>query len=195
ATGYGRVSVPWATKSITEITCHARGINHLRDSVRTLIDIGGQDSKVIRVDGQGRVTDFVMNDKCAAGTGRFVEVIAAAAGVPLNEIGQLSLKSQHKVHISSVCTVFAESEVISLISNGVLTEDIVAGIFRAIVERAYGLVRRVGAEPEIAISGGLGMNPGIVKAWQEQTGIKLWVPDQPQMVGALGASLIAADLP
>ena len=193
-TGYGRVIIPWATKSVTEITCHARGINHLRDSVRTLIDIGGQDSKVIRVDERGKVVDFVMNDKCAAGTGRFVEVMAKAAGVSLEEIGRLALKSTGKVHVSSICTIFAESEVISLVSKGVPIQDIVAGIFHSIIERVYGLARRVGVESECAIAGGLGKNPGIIKAWEEQTGIALWVPQEPQMVGALGAALIAAGL-
>ena len=194
ATGYGRVNIPLATRSITEITCHAKGINYLRDSVRTLIDIGGQDAKAIKVDARGNVVNFVMNDKCAAGTGRFVEVMAAAAGLSLQEIGLVALNSTRKVDISSICTIFAESEVISLVSEGVPVEDIMAGITRSIVDRVYRMANKLEIEPECVITGGLGKNQGIIRAWEEQTSTKLWTPSQPQMVGALGAALIAAEL-
>lgn len=194
ATGYGRVKIPWATKSVTEITCHARGINFFRDSIRTLIDIGGQDSKVIKIDEKGKVVNFLMNDKCAAGTGRFVEVMAEAAGISLEEIGHVALNSTRKIEISSVCTIFAESEVISLVSEGVPVEDIMAAITRSIVERVVRLAIKLGIEPECAITGGLGRNQGVLTIWEEKTGTKLWSPSKPQMAGALGAALIAAEL-
>ncbi|MDY6835618.1 MAG: acyl-CoA dehydratase activase [Chloroflexota bacterium] len=194
ATGYGRITVPWATKTITEITCHAKGINWLLPSVRTLIDIGGQDTKTISVDDDGNVRNFLMNDKCAAGTGRFIEVMAGAVGIDLEEIGQLALQAAEKVHISSLCTVFAESEAVSLVSQGVPVSDIIAGIFESISDRVCNMLSRMRCEEEYALSGGTALNIGIVKALKDKIGCKLLIPDEPRTVGALGAALIALSL-
>lgn len=194
ATGYGRAIVPWATRTITEITCTARGIHWFRPSARTVIDIGGQDVKAIRLDADGSVMDFAMNDKCAAGTGRFIEVMAQAAGVTLEEIGDFSLRATSKVEISSVCTVFAESEVISLVSQGVPVPDVIAGVFDAISERVLGLAGRIGLEKDYAMSGGVAKNSGVVRMLEARIGDKLLIPEEPRIVGALGAALIAAEL-
>jgi predicted CoA-substrate-specific enzyme activase len=194
ATGYGRVTVPWATKTITEITCHAKGINWLMPSVRTLIDIGGQDTKTISVGKDGNVRNFLMNDKCAAGTGRFIEVIAGAVGVGLDEVGGLALQAREKAHISSLCTVFAESEVISLVAQGVPVPNIIAGIFESISDRVSNMLSRMRCEEEYALSGGTALNIGVVKALEDKIGHKLLIADDPRTVGALGAALIALSL-
>jgi (R)-2-hydroxyacyl-CoA dehydratese activating ATPase len=193
-TGYGRASFPPSRKMITEITCHARGAYALYPQTRTVIDIGGQDSKVIRLDGQGRNVDFQMNDKCAAGTGRFLEVMARALEVSLEEMGELSLQAQRSMKISSTCTVFAESEVVSLIAQNQPKEVIIRGLHEAIAERIHGLIQRVGLEQEVTLTGGVAKNIGVVKALQEQLGVKVYVPPEPQIVGALGAALLARDL-
>jgi predicted CoA-substrate-specific enzyme activase len=190
-TGYGRVTYDAANEEVSEITCHARGANHLFPAARTVVDIGGQDSKVIRVHPQGYVTDFAMNDKCAAGTGRFLEVMADALEVGVEELGALSQQSQHPVTISSTCTVFAESEVIGQMSRGVPKADIVAGIHTAIASRVAGLAGQVGLEEAVVMTGGVAQNIGVVRALENQIGLPILLPSEPQLVGALGAALLA----
>jgi predicted CoA-substrate-specific enzyme activase len=190
-TGYGRVTYDAANEEVSEITCHARGAVHLFPGARTVIDIGGQDSKVIRVHPQGYVTDFAMNDKCAAGTGRFLEVMADALEVRVEELGSLSQQSHHPVTISSTCTVFAESEVIAQMSRGAPKADIVAGIHAAIASRVAGLAGQVGLEEAVVMTGGVAQNIGVVKALEKQIGLPILLPSKPQLVGALGAALLA----
>ncbi|HAJ32904.1 MAG TPA: 2-hydroxyglutaryl-CoA dehydratase [Candidatus Atribacteria bacterium] len=192
ATGYGRINIPFAHKSITEITCHALGANWLNPDTRTVIDIGGQDSKVISVGKNGRVVDFVMNDKCAAGTGRFLEVMAQALGVRTEELGEESLKSRKKINISSMCTVFAESEVISLMAEGCAKEDIIRGLHEAISNRICSMANRLRLEDTITLTGGVAKNIGMVKALKKRLKVKVYVPDEPQIVGALGAAITAS---
>jgi predicted CoA-substrate-specific enzyme activase len=191
STGYGRNHLPFSDQEITEITCHAKGAHAIAPSVRTILDIGGQDSKAIRLDKNGNVRDFVMNDKCAAGTGRFLEMMAHTLGVSLEELGQLSLNSKEDIRISSMCTVFAESEVISLIAQNKEPEDIAHGVHVAIAGRALTLLRRVGIEPKIMMTGGVAKNPGIVAVLEEALNQKLVIADQPEIVGAYGAALLA----
>jgi predicted CoA-substrate-specific enzyme activase len=180
---------------ITEITCHARGAFFVHPETRTVIDIGGQDSKVIRLDGQGRNVDFQMNDKCAAGTGRFLEVMAHALEVNLEDLGGLSLSAQRTIQISSMCTVFAESEVVSLIAENQPKEVIIRGLHDAIADRILGLVRRVGVEEKVTLTGGVAKNEGVVRALEERLAVRLFVPPEPQIIGALGAALLARELP
>ena len=191
ATGYGRVSAPSAHKKVTEITCHGKGAFSLFPNARTVIDIGGQDSKVIRLDASGNVVDFVMNEKCAAGTGRFLEVMAKALEVELEELADFSKKASRSVPISSMCTVFAESEVVSLIATGEPRQDIIRGIHDSIAERTVGMVNRVGMEGEVIMTGGVALNSGVVDCLQERLGVSMKIPDNPQIMGALGAALIA----
>jgi len=191
ATGYGRVSVPFAEKRITEISCHAAGACHLFPDTGTVIDIGGQDSKVIRVGPGGKVMDFNMNDKCAAGTGRFLEVMAAKLRVPLDEMGGLSMRAAGEVPISSVCTVFAESEVVSLVARNHPREEIVRGLHRAIVNRVWSMVMGIGVNGEVTMSGGVAKNRGVVALIEEKLGRPVHVHEEPQIVGALGAALLA----
>lgn len=193
ATGYGRVAVDYAIKQITEISCYARGIHKLYPQARTVIDVGGQDSKVISVSARGKPMDFVMNDKCAAGTGRFLEVMARRLELPLEELGPLALQSQQPVTISSMCTVFAESEVVGLVAQQVSRQDIVAGLCHSVARRVATLVKRLGLLPPVAFAGGVAKNAGVVQALQEELGEKLLIPEEPQIVGALGAALIARD--
>ncbi len=193
ATGYGRIAVDYAGKQVTEISCYARGVNFLCPQVRTVIDIGGQDSKVIAVSPKGKPTDFQMNDKCAAGTGRFLEVMARALQLELTELGVISARSKKQMVISSMCTVFAESEVITLVAEGAAREDIVAGLHRAIAKRVGAMVKRVGIVPPIAFAGGVAKNAGVRRALEQELGETLIIPDEPQIIGALGAVLIARD--
>jgi len=191
ATGYGRIRVPFATRNITEITCHALGAHWLFPDTRLVVDVGGQDSKVISIDDGGRVVDFVMNDKCAAGTGRFLEVMAQALEVKLEELGELSLRAKKRLVISSMCTVFAESEVISLIAEGQAKEDIIRGLHEAIASRIFGMMQRLRMERSVTMTGGVAKNKGIVKALEQRLKFKIHVPPEPQIVGALGAALAA----
>ncbi len=193
ATGYGRIAIDYANRQVTEISCYARGIHAINPRVRTVIDIGGQDSKVISVSAKGKPTDFQMNDKCAAGTGRFLEVMARALQVELTELGALAARSKTDIPISSMCTVFAESEVITLVAEGVAREDIVAGLHRAIAKRVGAMVKRVGIIPPVAFAGGVAKNAGVRRALELELGEPLIVPEEPQIIGALGAALLARD--
>ena len=190
-TGYGRRNVTGACKTVTEISCHAKGINLIEPSIRTVIDIGGQDSKVIKITPDGFVDSFTMNDKCAAGTGRFLEVMAHVMGVDVQELGQLSLCGKDRVRISSTCTVFAESEVISKIAEGHSKEDIINGIHRSIGERLIGMAEAVGLTSPVALTGGVAKNSGVAKVLSDYLKEALFVPPEPQIVGALGAAIYA----
>ena len=191
STGYGRNSLAFADKAVTEITCHAAGSFYLNPEVRSVIDIGGQDSKAIAVNDSGSPLNFVMNDKCAAGTGRFLEVMARALEVDLNNFGDFSLKAQQHSPISSLCTVFAESEVISLISNGEKRENIIAGIHDAIASRVVTMAKRVGFTPKIMMTGGVAKNAGVVRALEQKIGHKIEVSQKSQVTGAIGAAILA----
>ena len=192
ATGYGRITAKYADKMVTEITCHAKGAGYLRPAIRTVIDMGGQDCKVIKLDREGNVEDFAMNDKCAAGTGRFLEVMANVFKVSLDKLGPMALSANSVVPISSTCTVFAESEVISLIARGEPPEDILKGVHQAISNRVAGMASRVNPEPEIFFSGGVAKNSGMKAALESALKSPVYVPDfDPQLVGALGAAVLA----
>jgi predicted CoA-substrate-specific enzyme activase len=193
STGYGRERVPSADLKVTEITCHARGARHLFPDARTVLDIGGQDSKVIRLLPDGRVADFAMNDKCAAGTGRFLEVMARTLEIDLQQLGPKALLSGRSVTVSSMCTVFAESEVVSLIASGTPVEDIAWGVHLAIADRIAALVDRVGSVAPAVMTGGVAKNPAARKALEDRFGFRLLVPEEPQIAGALGAALIARE--
>jgi predicted CoA-substrate-specific enzyme activase len=191
ATGYGRNSVTIADKAVTEITCHAAGARYLNPTVRSVIDIGGQDSKAIALDEEGKVKNFAMNDKCAAGTGRFLEVMSKALYVDLDNFGSFSLSAAEPSKISSLCTVFAESEVISLISKGEKRENIIAGIHESIAARVVAMANRIGLRPPIMMTGGVAKNVGVVKALEKKIGQQIEVSPQSQLTGAIGAALLA----
>ena len=193
-TGYGRTAISDGDKSITEITCHARGAHFLDPSVRTVVDIGGQDSKVIRLNEDGTVKNFVMNDKCAAGTGRFLEMMAKTMEISLDELSKVGLSYQEDITISSMCTVFAESEVVSLIAQNKPTDDIVHGLNKAVASKTASLVKRVGGEEAYMMTGGVAQNKGLVKTLEERLGTSLVISDKSQLCGALGAALFAADM-
>lgn len=193
STGYGRVSIPFADENVTEISCHGRGAHYFNPAVRTILDIGGQDSKGIRLNEKGEVVDFVMNDKCAAGTGRFLEMIARTLEVEIDELGAIALQSKTDIEITSMCSVFAESEVISLIANNREKADIANGICRAIANKSNSLLKRVGMEPEFMMTGGVAKNPGVVRAVEEKIGAKLYICPEPEIVGAVGAALYALE--
>ncbi len=193
ATGYGRINVPFADKQVTEITCHAKGLHSLLPTVRTVIDIGGQDSKGIKIK-EGKVIDFVMNDKCAAGTGRFLEVIADALGVPLKNLGELSLQAKNTIAISNTCTVFAEHEIISQLAAGAQINDLIAGIHDAVATRVFSMVKKLKVDKDVAVTGGGAKNIGIVKALENKFGFPLLVPPEPLITGALGAALVGKEI-
>ena len=192
ATGYGRKRAH-ADRQVTEITCHARGAIHLFPGTRTVLDIGGQDTKAIRIGTDGDVVNFVMNDKCAAGTGRFLEVMARALEVDLEELGPLSLQSTAPQTISSFCTVFGESEVISHVANGAEVADIARGLHEAISHRVAGLLKRVGVESQLTMSGGVSHNIGMRSALERALGTSFNIHPHAQLIGALGAALIGRD--
>lgn len=193
ATGYGRKSVTMADRAVTEIMCHAAGARYLNPSIRSLIDIGGQDSKAVVMDENGRVMNFTMNDKCAAGTGRFLEVMARALEADLDEFGALSLRAEQPAKISSLCTVFAESEVISLIARGETRENIIAGIHEAIASRVSAMANRIGLIAPILMTGGVARNIGVVRALEKVIGIPVAVSPQAQVAGAIGAASLARE--
>ncbi|MEM0358890.1 MAG: acyl-CoA dehydratase activase [Candidatus Hadarchaeales archaeon] len=193
-TGYGRVRIPFANENISEISCHGKGAHWLLPSVRTVIDIGGQDCKVIRVDGEGRLVNFVMNDKCAAGTGRFLELMAKTLGVGVEDLGRLSLSSKEPIPITNICAVYAQSEVLSYLAEGASAEDVAAGVNQSMAARVKALASRVGVEREVVLSGGVAKNIGVVKYLEEMLGVPLIKLDfDPQLVGALGAALFASE--
>jgi len=194
STGYGRINVPFADKQITEITCHAKGVVNLFPRARTIIDIGGQDSKAITVDPAGRPTNFIMNDKCAAGSGRFVEVIADSLGIDLDRVGDISLESTHPAQISNICTIWAQQEVAARLAEGVPVRDLLAGVHRSLADRVARMAKRLKIEPDVILTGGGGKNKGLVKALQEHLGVEIFVPPEPLITGALGAALLGKDL-
>ncbi len=191
STGYGRNSVSFSDKSLTEILCHGAGAHYMNPSVRGIIDIGGQDSKAMVVNHDGKVTDFVMNDKCAAGTGRFLEVMARALEANLDQFGEISLEADKPAQISSTCTVFAESEVISLISKGETRENIIAGIHESVATRVSALARRISIREPVMMTGGVARNSGVVRSLEKKLGMDLIVLDSAQVIGAIGAAVMA----
>ncbi|MDD5312625.1 MAG: acyl-CoA dehydratase activase [Dehalococcoidia bacterium] len=192
STGYGRVNVPFADKQVTELTCHARGVASLFPDVRTAIDIGGQDAKVLRIK-NGRLVDFLTNDKCAAGTGRFLEVAAETLGLELNEMGRISLQTDTPVKINSLCTIFAQQEIISRLSEGQPLPDILAGVYIAIATRVVKLARQLKVETPVVFTGGVAKNPGMVKAMESVLGVPVSIPQEPLITGALGAAILARE--
>jgi len=194
STGYGRINVPFADKQVTEISCHARGVGSLFPQARTVIDIGGQDSKAITIDANGRPTNFIMNDKCAAGSGRFIEVIADSLGVKLEEMGDISLRSTHPAKISNICTIWAQQEVAARLAEGVPVPDLVAGIHEALADRVARMAKRLKVEKEVVLTGGGAKNKGLLKALSEQLGCEILVPPEPLITGALGAALLGKDI-
>ena len=193
STGYGRHSTVYSDRAVSEIICHAKGVHFLIPEARVIIDIGCQDSKVMRLDSDGNVVDFVMNDKCAAGTGRFLEVMAKALELEIDELGSISLESKDPCRISSVCTVFAESEVVSLRAEGKAREDIIAGIHKSIASRIGAMMSQVGREGVSVLTGGVAKNRGVIKALEDELKITMDIPENPQITGALGAALIASE--
>lgn len=193
STGYGRVSIPFADTNITEITCHGKGAFYLNKNIRTVIDIGGQDSKVIRINENGEVTDFVMNDKCAAGTGRFLEMMAQTLEMPIDEMSKCFGKSKENITITSMCTVFAESEVVSLIAHNKNKTDIIHGINNSISGKIVSMLERIGKKGPYMMSGGVAQNKGVVYSLGEKLNEQIFVPPEPEIVGALGAALIALE--
>ncbi len=192
-TGYGRYKVEAGDTQVTEISCHARGAHMLFPGTRTVIDMGGQDTKAIKVGAEGDVVDFCMNDKCAAGTGRFLAGAAEVLGLSLDEIGEISLKGTKPIRLTSVCTVFVESDILSHLAQNKQVEDILAGVHEAIATRTIGLVRRVGMDPEITFTGGVARNIGMVRALEAKLGVTLNASPEAQFCGALGAALYAMD--
>lgn len=192
ATGYGRINVPFADSQVTEISCHMRGVSWLFPDVRTIIDVGGQDCKGIKVK-DGKLVNFIMNDKCAAGTGRFLEVISDVLGVKVEDIGEMSLRSTNPADISSLCTVFAEQEALLRLSEGASIEDILAGIHKANAHRIHSMIERIKVEREVAMTGGGAKNIGLRKALEKVVGVPLFVAEEPLITGALGAALIARE--
>ena len=197
ATGYGRVTAEFANKTVTEISCHGRGANFLNPATRTIIDIGGQDSKAISLDEHGKVIDFMINDKCASGTGRFLETAAALVlRVKLEDLGTLSAKATDIPNISSACTVFAQTEMVSLLASGVSVENLIAGLHKSIASKVSSMVKRIGIRPTVMMTGGVAKNSGVIGAFRNELNIDVVVPSNmdPQLVGALGAALIAQEM-
>jgi predicted CoA-substrate-specific enzyme activase len=192
-TGYGRYRVTFGDAQVTEISCHGRGAVHMFPGTRTVVDMGGQDTKAIRVKPTGEIADFCMNDKCAAGTGRFLGAAAAALEIPLGELGPMALRAERPVKITTTCTVFAESEVLSWVARGKKIEDILQGVHQSIVSRSLGLMRRVGIEPEVTFTGGVTKNIGMVRALEAALGHAVNVSDDSHYMGALGAALFALE--
>lgn len=192
-TGYGRYRVTFGNTQVTEISCHGRGAVHMFPGTRTVLDMGGQDTKAIQVSPKGEIIDFCMNDKCAAGTGRFLGAASAALDIPLNDLGNTALRSERPVRISTTCTVFAESEVLSWLGKGKKIEDILMGVHQSIASRSIGLMRRVGIDEEVTFTGGVARNTGMIYALEEKLGLKLNVSEDSHFMGALGAALFALD--
>jgi predicted CoA-substrate-specific enzyme activase len=194
STGYGRINVPFADKQFTEITCHAKGIISLFPKAKTIIDLGGQDVKGIKIDAAGKIVDFVMNDKCAAGSGRFIEVIADTLGVPLEKVGDLSLQSRSAAKISNICTIWAQQEVAASLAQGIPISDLLAGVHQSLADRIIRMANRLRVEDEVIVTGGGGKNKGLLKALYEQLGHEILVPEEPLITGALGAALMGKEI-
>lgn len=195
-TGYGRAQVSFANTNVSELSCHGRGAHYLMPSVRTVVDIGGQDTKVINIDKNGNLVDFAMNDKCAAGTGRFLEMMVRVLDIRLDELTEMHFKEGEPCIIGNMCSVFAESEVINLVNEGVPLPRIVKGLHQSLASRIASMVKRVGIEPDVVVSGGVAKNRGVIDAIESKLNIKTTkFPEgiDPQIVGALGASVIARD--
>jgi predicted CoA-substrate-specific enzyme activase len=192
-TGYGRYRVTFGHTQVTEISCHARGAVHMFPQTRTVLDMGGQDTKAIRVGPSGDIVDFCMNDKCAAGTGRFLGAAATALEIPLDQLGPTALEGRRAVRISTTCTVFAESEVLSWLGKGRKIEDILLGVHQSIAARSLGLLRRVGIETEITFTGGVARNQAMVQVINTGLGLPVNVSNTSHFMGALGAALFAMD--
>ncbi len=193
STGYGRKNVSFSDHQVTEISCHGYGAQYYFPNARLVIDIGGQDSKTIKISKKGRVVDFNMNEKCAAGTGRFIEVISKTLQVPLKNMGSMGLNKKKDISISSTCTVFAESEIISKIAQGYRKEDIINGLHNAIVNRVYPMAKSLGIEEDVIFTGGVARNIGVINSFENKLNTKINVPEYPQMIGALGAAIIAGE--
>ena len=193
ATGYGRMKYADADFQMSEITCHARGVHKLVPGARTIIDIGGQDSKAMEIDEHAAIAQFVMNDKCAAGTGRFLEVMARIMEMDISLLGAVDVQAEEIAAISNTCTVFAESEVISRLSEGEKIPNIVAGIHQSVAKRVAGLAMRVGILEKVVLTGGVAHNSGIIRALERELGVKLTIPEHPQITGALGAALLGLE--
>jgi len=194
STGYGRINVPFADRQFTEITCHARGVAHLFPNARTVIDIGGQDIKAIKIDAGGKTADFVMNDKCAAGSGRFIEVIADTLGVPLDNVGELSLQSKNPAKISNICTIWAQQEVAASLAQGLPVSDLLACVHHSLADRIGRMVNRLTVEEAVIVTGGGAKNKGLLRALSEQLGRKVLTPQEPLLTGALGAALLGKEI-
>lgn len=192
-TGYGRVGLGFLTKAVTEITCHARGASYLAPGVRTVVDIGGQDVKAIRVDEKGRTLDFIMNDKCAAGTGRFLQVMAGALGMDLARMASLPAGETEACPINAMCTVFAESEVIGLLNRGTRREAIVAGLYKSIASRVAAMAARITPCPPVVLTGGVALHRSMQKALENELKLVVTVPGQAVFAGSIGAALLAWD--
>ncbi len=192
-TGYGRYKVTFGDKQVTEISCHGRGAVHMFPKTGTVLDMGGQDAKAISVHPDGEIIDFCMNDKCAAGTGRFLGAAAMALDLPLEDLGPISLTSDNPIKISTTCTVFAEAEVLSWLGKGKKLEDILWGVNQSIATRSFGLLRRTGITGEVTFTGGVAKNPGVVKALEDRLGQKMNMSEDSHYMGALGAALFALD--
>ncbi len=192
-TGYGRYKVTFGNTQVTEISCHGRGAVHMFPDTRTVVDMGGQDTKAIRVSPRGEIVDFCMNDKCAAGTGRFLGAASAALEIPLDQLGQTALRGERPVKISTTCTVFAESEVLSWLGKGKRIEDILLGVHQSIAGRSTGLLWRVGIEPELTFTGGVAKNVAMIESLEKAAGCKVNVSPDSHFMGALGAALFALD--
>lgn len=192
-TGYGRYRVTFGNTQVTEISCHARGAVHMFPETRTVLDMGGQDTKAIRINQTGEIIDFCMNDKCAAGTGRFLGAASSALEIPIDELGPTALDAERPVRISTTCTVFAESEVLSWLGKGKKIEDILMGVHQSIAARSIGLMRRVGIEDQITYTGGVAKNVGMVQALEKKLERKLNVSEESHYMGAIGAALFALD--
>jgi predicted CoA-substrate-specific enzyme activase len=192
-TGYGRYKVTFGNAQVTEISCHGRGAAHLFPGTHTVLDMGGQDTKAIRVSPTGEIVDFCMNDKCAAGTGRFLGAAASALNIPLADLGPTALRGERPVKITTTCTVFAESEVLSWLGKGKKIEDILLGVHESIATRSIGLLRRVGIEPEITFTGGVARNRAMIAALTQRLGCTINVSDDSHYMGAVGAALFALD--
>ncbi|MFC1900246.1 acyl-CoA dehydratase activase [Chloroflexota bacterium] len=192
-TGHGTNHIPYGDQKVADMRCCARGINRLFPSVRTVIDVQGQSSQVIRVSENGQVINFVVSEKCASGSGRFLDIISNVLQVKLEDVGKLSLESDNPVVFTTACAVFGESEAISRVAEGISKEDILAGVHKALADKISALVDRLGLEEMCAISGGGALNIGLIKRLEEKLGVKLQIPDQPQLVNAIGAAVMAEE--